>query len=81
VADGPAAPSGDAKFYRLRRHYLTTRKGLRVSTLFRVFRRGGGGELLEARIIPERIEHRIEPEQRRSERLVRSHFAPVRYRD
>src|SRR5438105_386168 len=27
-------------------------------------------EFLEARIIPERIEHRIEPEQRRSERLV-----------
>ena len=28
----------------------------------------GGGEFLEARIIPKRIEHRIEPEQRRSER-------------
>ena len=27
-------------------------------------------EFLEARIIPERIEHRIEPEQRRSERQV-----------
>ena len=29
-------------------------------------------EFLEARIIPERIEHRIEPEQRRSERYVSS---------
>ena len=27
-------------------------------------------QFLEARIIPERIEHRIEPEQRRSERHV-----------
>ena len=29
---------------------------------------GFGGEFLEARIIPERIEHRIKPEQGRSER-------------
>jgi len=34
------------------------------------FRRFRGDEFLEARIIPERIEHRIEPEQRRSERHV-----------
>ena len=32
-------------------------------------------EFLEARIIPERIEHRIEPEQRRSERHVASQWA------
>jgi len=32
--------------------------------LFRCFR---GREFLEARIIPQRIEHRIEPEQRGSE--------------
>ena len=33
-------------------------------------------EFLEARIIPERIEHRIEPEQRRSERHVARASAP-----
>src|SRR5437867_13248841 len=32
------------------------------------FRRARGGEFLKARILPERIEHRIEPEQRGSER-------------
>ena len=35
-----------------------------------LFRRGRFCEFLEARIIPERIEHRIEPEDRRSERQV-----------
>jgi hypothetical protein len=30
-----------------------------------LLRRGRGGKLLEARIIPKRIEHRIESEQRR----------------
>jgi len=38
-------------------------------------------EFLEARIIAERIEHRIEPEQRRSERDVRSQCALVRDRE
>jgi hypothetical protein len=33
-----------------------------------LLRRSRGDEFLEARIIPKRIEHRIEPEQRRSER-------------
>ena len=33
-----------------------------------LLRRGRGDEFLETRIIPKRIEHRIEPEQRRSER-------------
>jgi hypothetical protein len=33
-----------------------------------LLRRGRGGEFLEARIIPEWIEHWIEPEQRGSER-------------
>src|SRR5678815_3926421 len=33
-----------------------------------LLRRGRGDEFLEARILPERIEHSIEPEQRRSER-------------
>jgi len=37
----------------------------------KLFRYGRGGEFLEARIVPERIEHRIEPEQRRSERATR----------
>ena len=36
-----------------------------------LLRRGRGDEFLEARIIPERIEHRIEPEQRRGERHVK----------
>ena len=38
-------------------------------------------EFLEARIVPQRIEHRIEPEQRRSERHVCSQCAIVRYRE
>ena len=40
----------------------------RVELLVRRFRCGRGDDSLEARIVPERIEHRIEPEQRRSER-------------
>ena len=44
-------------------------------------RRGRGHEFLEARITPERIEHGIEPEQRRSERHVCSQCAIVRYRE
>jgi hypothetical protein len=35
-----------------------------------LFRRLRGREFLEARIIPQRIEHRIEPEQLRGERHV-----------
>jgi len=41
---------------------------LRVALFVRCLRHGRLGELLETRIVPERIEHRIEPEQRRSER-------------
>ena len=45
---------------------------------FRCFRLG---EFLKARIVPERIEHRIEPEQRRSERHVFVQCARARYRE
>ena len=45
-----------------------------------LLRRGRGDEFLETRIIPERIEHGIEPEQRRSER-ARRESASVRYRE
>jgi hypothetical protein len=45
-----------------------------------LLRRGRGDEFLEARIIPERIEHWIEPEQRRSER-ARKESARVRDRE
>src|SRR4029077_17046822 len=45
-----------------------------------LLRRRRGGKLLEARIIPKRIEHRIEPEQRRSERALRE-SARVRDRE
>ena len=38
-------------------------------------------EFLEARIIPERIEHRIEPEQRRSKRHAFSQRAEARQRE
>src|SRR4030095_2246856 len=52
--------------------------GVRRAALFvRSFRRGRGDEFLETRIIPKRIEHRIEPEQRRSERHVLSERAIV----
>ena len=40
-----------------------------------------GDEFLEARITPERIEHRIESEQRRSERDVFLESARARYRE
>jgi hypothetical protein len=52
--------------------HISNAQGTARSTLLRIFRRGRGGEFLEARIIPERIEHWIEPEQRRSERHVLS---------
>ena len=44
-----------------------------VELLF--FQRGRGDEFLEARIISERIEHGIEPEQRRSERHAKPECA------
>jgi hypothetical protein len=44
-------------------------------------RRGRGAEFLEARIIPQRIEHRIEPEQCGSERDVFNQRGKVRYRE
>jgi hypothetical protein len=47
-------------------HAVLVSEGVRKITLsFRCFRLG---KFLEARIIPERIEHRIEPEPRRSQR-------------
>src|SRR5438552_9446293 len=46
-----------------------------------LFRRGQGDDFLEARIIPERIEHWIEPEQGRSERRVHSQRPLARYRE
>jgi hypothetical protein len=46
-----------------------------------LLRRERGGEFLEARIIPERIEHWIEPEQSRSERHVQSEWAVTWYRE
>ena len=43
----------------------------------RLFRRARGGEFLEARIIPERIEHGIEPKQRGvSSSLISARSAP-----
>ena len=47
----------------------------------RILRRFRGGEFLEARIIPERIEHGIEPEQRRSKRQVFGKRPVARYRE
>jgi hypothetical protein len=40
-----------------------------------LLRRRRGGKLLEARIIPERIEHRIEPEERGGERHAKPESA------
>ena len=45
-----------------------------------LFRRFRLGEFLEARIIPKRIEHWIEPEQRGSERHGCTQWAFIRYR-
>jgi hypothetical protein len=50
----------------------------KLALLFRCFRLG---EFLEARIIPQRIEHRIEPEQRGSERYIWGNPATVWYRE
>ena len=46
-------------------------QGTARSTLFPVFRLLFFAEFLEAWIIPERIEHWIEPEQRRSKRYAK----------
>jgi len=46
-----------------------------------LFQCGRLGEFLETRIIPERVEHRIEAEERRSEWHVLSQRAIVRYRE
>ena len=45
------------------------------------FRRGRGDEFLEAEIVPEGVEHWIEPEQRRSERHVFSQWTTARHRE
>jgi len=47
----------------------------------KLFRRSRGDEFLEARIIPERIEHGIEPEQRSSEREATNQRSFIRYRE
>jgi hypothetical protein len=76
---------------RLRRQTNIARRSGR-STLFRIFRRERGDppsprlrrgrrEFLEALIIPERIEHWIEPEQRSRQRHVFSQWALVGYRE
>jgi hypothetical protein len=53
----------------------------RAALFVRRFRRRRVNEFLEARIIPERIKHRIEPEQRRSKRHVGSEWTRVRDRE
>ncbi len=59
-----AGPSNRGKPYPL----VSALFGQSVVKLFLLFL----AEFLEARIIPKRIEHWIEPEQRRSERHARS---------
>jgi hypothetical protein len=76
IDDGPNVELSPTTLHR------EERAGLRRAALFVPrFRRGRGGEFLEARVIPERIEHRIEPEQRRSERHVFVQCARARYRE
>ncbi len=58
--------SGAAGFRFARRRLLTVIASPYLSACLRCV----DAEFLEARIIPERIEHRIEPEQRRSKRHV-----------
>jgi len=52
----------------------------RVVLFVRRFRCGRGGEFLESRIVPERIEHRIEPKQGRGERDIQSQWVRNRER-
>jgi len=54
---------------------------LRLALFVRCVRHGRLGEFLETRIVPERIEHRIELGQRRSKRLVQSQCTLVRGRE
>jgi|GEM_PF-2500165 len=68
-----SGPVGSAEFL----YYRNVPNEFAVACLFR---RGRGDEFLKAGIIPERVEHWIEPEQRRSKREVRSQWARVRYR-
>ena len=60
-------------------------RAVSVSEIVRKFRlllrRFRGREFLKARIIPKRIEHGIEPEQRGRERHARTQWASVRYRE
>src|ERR1700736_7002565 len=53
----------------------------RVALFVRRFRRERGDEFLEAWITPQRIEHRIDPEQRRSKRPQKNSATSVRYRE
>jgi hypothetical protein len=50
-----------------------------VALFVRRFRRGRSGEFLKVRIIPERIEHGIEPEQGRSKWHGFGHSSITRY--
>jgi hypothetical protein len=86
VSQGPIFRSGPMVFWRhpgFSWGYCSavTRDGWRdrVALFLRCLGRGQLGEFLEARIIPQLIEHWIEPEQRGSERL--SYCAVVRYRN
>ena len=56
-------------------------RGRNRALFFVHFWRGQSNEFLKPRIIPERIERWIEPEQRRSEGHVRSQRATVRCRE
>jgi len=67
----------DSRF-KTEKHDVYLRVTNSGTSLLRIARRGGSDEFLEAQITPKRIEHWIEPEQRRRERL--SYCATVRYR-
>jgi hypothetical protein len=67
--------------HRLKPHRLHKSRVAEPQIGAALLRRGRSEEFLESRIIPEWIEHRIQPEQGRSKRGVVSQWTCIRYRE
>src|SRR5262249_2469067 len=69
---------------RVKRSYVARKRivrAQRIALFGRRSRRSRRKEFFEARVTAKWIEHRIEPEQRRSERDIFSEWAWIRYRE
>ena len=68
--------------FRIRRQFVLANAIATLSEEFSLLlRRFRGGEFLEVRISPQRVEHRVEPEQPGCERHARSKCAIIRHRE